>query len=171
MPAISRRLAVVAVASTVGVVVAGCSSGGGSPTPSTVSAAFAGGSAEVSMTGGYTASYQAQLIVGAFVNDGAGMSVQYGDVQTGALTYQGSATPGTYKTVRTDTALATLGLTVVLTSGDVPSYSFDSINGECEVTIVAMADHKGNATFTCSKLANQDGTVTIDATGSFSVVY
>jgi hypothetical protein len=171
MPAISRRLAIVAVASTLVAAVAACSSGGGSPKPSTVSAAFAGGAAQVSMTGDYTASYPATLIVGAFVNDGAGMSVEYGDVQTGALTYQGPAKPGTYKTVRTDTALATLGLTVVLTSGDVPSYSFDSINGECEVTIVEMADHKGNATFTCSNLANQDDTVTIDATGSFSVVY
>jgi hypothetical protein len=99
------------------------------------------------------------------------MSVEYGTVQTGALTYQGPATPGTYKTVPTDTALATLGLTVAVTSGDVPSYPFASINGECEVTIVAMADHKGNATFTCSNLASQDGTVTIDATGSFSVAY
>jgi len=123
------------------------------------------------MTGGYTASYVAQLIVGAFVNDGAAMSAQYGDVQTGALTYQGPATPGTYTTVRTDTSVATLGLTVVVTSGDVPSYSFDSVNGECQITIVEMANHKGNATFTCSNLAAHEGSLTIDATGSFSVVF
>jgi hypothetical protein len=135
-----------------------------------VSTTFANGVAEVSMTGGYTISYPAKLIQGALVNDGALMSVSYGTVQTGALTYQGPATPGTYKTVRTDTEIATLALTVVLTSGDKPSDSFASVNGECEVTIVDMSQLKGDATFTCANLKSQDGTVTIDATGTFTVL-
>jgi len=169
MPAISRRLVVVAVASTIAFVVAGCGSGT-SPTPSMVSTTFQNGVASVSMTGGYTISYPAKLIQGALVNGGAGMSVEYGTVQTGALTYIGPATPGTYKTVRTDTEITTLALTVVLLSGDKPSDSFASVNGECEVTIVDMSGQKGSATFVCTNLKNQDGTVTIDATGDFTIL-
>jgi hypothetical protein len=167
MPAFPRRAAA-AVALTLAVAIAGCSSGT-SPTPSMVSTTFHSGVAQVSMTGGYTLSYPAQLIQGALINGGAAMSVSYGTVQTGALTYQGPATPGTYKTLRTDTEVTTLALTVVLTSGDKPSDSFASLNGECAVTIVEMSALKGDATFTCTNLKNQDGTVTIDATGSFSI--
>jgi hypothetical protein len=169
MPPLSRRLAIAAAASIIVMAVAGCSSGT-SPTPSMVSTTFRDGTAQVSMTGGYTMSYPAKLIQGALVNDGALMSVSYGTVQTGALTYQGPATPGSHKTVRTDTEIATLALTVVLTSGDKPSDSFASVNGECEVTIVEMSQQKGDATFTCTSLKNQDGTVTIDATGTFTVL-
>jgi len=168
MPTITRRVATV-LAAAIAVAAAGCGSGA-SPTPAMVSANFKDGLATVSMTGAYTATYPAQLMRGTLVEGGAAMAVEFGNVQTGALTYQGPATPGTYATERTDTSVTTLALTVVLTSGDKPSDSFASTAGECSITIVEMASTKGNATFTCTDLANVDGTATIDASGKFSVV-
>ena len=52
-------------------------------------------------------------------------------------------------------------------SGDKPSDSFASLNGECSITVLEYSQARGDATFTCTGLANMDGTVTIDATGSF----
>lgn len=165
MPKITTRLAFV-VAATIAFAVAGCGSAA-SPTPPSVSAKFARGEATVAMTGGYTANYIAPFINGRTVGSGAFVSLQYGDVQAGALTYQGPATPGTYATVRTGDDVTTLALTVVLMSGDKPSDSFASTNGECSITVLEYSQARGDATFTCTGLANIDGTATIDASGSF----
>lgn len=166
MRTITRRLAVVAAAASLAVVAAGCG-GGASPTPPSVSAKFARGEATVTITGGYTATYKAPFINGRTVGSGAFVSLQYGDVQAGSLTYQGPATPGTYATLRTGEDVTTLALTVVLMSGDKPSDSFASTNGECSITVLELSEARGDATFTCTGLANVDGTVTIDASGSF----
>ena len=165
MPKISKRIAVV-LATSVAIVAAGCG-GGASPTPPSVSAKFARGEATVTMTGGYTATYKAPFINGRTVGSGTFVSLQYGAVQTGSLTYQGPAIPGTYATLRTGEEVTTLALTVVLMSGDEPSDSFASLNGECSITILEYSQARGDATFTCTGLANLDGTVTIDASGSF----
>lgn len=166
MPTITRRLAVVAVAASLVVAVAGCGSAA-SPTPPSVSAKFARGEATVSITGSYTATYTAPFVNGRTVGTGAFVSLQYGDVQAGSLAYQGPATPGTYATLRTGDEVTTLSLTVVLMSGDKPSDSFASTNGECSITVLELSEARGDATFTCTGLANMDGTATIDATGSF----
>jgi hypothetical protein len=166
MPTITGRLAVVAAAAALAIAVAGCGSAA-SPTPASVSAKFARGQATVSITGDYTATYIAPFINGRTVGSGAFVSLQYGAVQTGSLTYQGPAAPGTYATLRTGDEVTTLALTVVLTSGDKPSDSFASMNGECSITVLEYSQARGDATFTCTGLANIDGTATIDATGSF----
>jgi hypothetical protein len=166
MPTITRRLAVVATAASLALAVAGCGSSA-SPTPPSVSAKFARGEANVTITGGYTATYKAPFINGRTVGSGTFVSLQYGAVQTGSLTYQGPAIPGTYATLRTGEEVTTLALTVVLMSGDEPSDSFASMNGECSITILEYSQARGDATFTCTGLANLDGTVTIDASGSF----
>ena len=147
---------------------AACSSTSSSPSATAdVSAKFQGGTANVKLTGGYDLSYIARFITGATANGGSVMSVEYGNVQTGALTYQGPAAPGSYPTTRTQTSITTLGLTVVLPSGPKPSDSFASVNGECTVTITKSTVAGGAATFTCTGLKNQDGSVTVDASGSW----
>jgi len=167
MPTITTRLATAAAATiAIAVAVAGCGSGA-SPTPPSVSAKFARGEATVTITGGYTATYTAPFINGRTVGTGAFVSLQYGDVQAGSLTYQGPATPGTYPTVRTGDDVTTLSMTVVLLTGDEPSDSFASVNGECSITVLEYSQARGDATFTCTGLANIDGTVTIDASGAF----
>lgn len=167
MPTTPRRLAV--AAATMALAAAACGSATSTPAPP-VTANFESGTATVSMTGSYTTTYPALLIRGSFVGGGALMSVEFGNVQTGALTYAGPATRGTYPTLRTDTEITTLALTVVLASGDKASDSFASTNGECLITIVEMSAMKGDATFTCSDLSNIDATATIDASGQFSFV-
>ncbi len=147
---------------------AACSSTTSSPLMSGgVSAKFRDGTANVKLTGGYDLSYVARFLTGATASGGTAMSIQYGNVQTGALTYQGPATVGSYPTTRTATAITTLGLTAVLPSGPKPSDSFSSVNGECTVTITKSDATGGQATFTCTGLKNQDGSVTVDATGSW----
>ncbi len=165
----SPRLATLgAFALAVGLV-AGCSSSSPAGTPVEQSLSFMGGDATVQMTGGYTLSYPARFLRGnLFGAGGAFMSVQYGNVQTGALTYQGPATVGAYPTTRTATTVVTLALTVVLPSGPKASDSFASTNGECTVTITKAEPGGGAATFTCTNLANIDGSVKVDATGTFN---
>lgn len=169
----SRRI--VALAATVLIValaVSACSSGSSSsPTPAaSASAVFSAGSADVKIASSLAGSFTAPLMIGRIYNNGAALNVQYGDVQQGSLTYLGPAAPGTYKTERTDAATTSLALVVVVQGGgggDVPYKTFSSINGECSVTIVKIDKTGGNATFACNALKSDDGTTTIDATGSF----
>jgi len=157
------------VALVVAGLVAGCSSSSPAGTPVEQSLSFMGGAATVQMTGGYALSYPAPFLRGnLFGAGGAFMSVEYGIAQTGSLTYQGPATVGTFPTTRTATDVVTLGLTVVLPSGPKASDSFASTNGECTITITKADPEGGAATFTCTNLANIDGSVKVDATGTFS---
>jgi hypothetical protein len=150
-----------------GLAVAGCSSGSATPAPS-VSAAFAAGTANVQVAGPVL-SFIAPLQIGRLMDGGVMLNVQYINVQGGTLTYTGPGTPGTYKTQRTDTAITSLALVVGVqgAGGDVPYVPFNSINGECSVTIEKIDKTGGNATFTCTQLPSQDGTIKIDATGTF----
>jgi hypothetical protein len=164
--AVARRLVALPVAAAI--LVAGCGSSTPTGTPVVVSAAFTGGTAKVTMTGGYTQSYPAMLQRGnRYGADGGWMSAEYGNVQTGALTYQGPSVLGSVATGRTETQVITLAFTVVLTSGSKPSDSFASTAGECTITVTDFKPGGGAATFTCSNLPNTDGSVKIDATGSF----
>lgn len=166
--AAARARWLVALPVVAAILVAGCGSSTPTGTPVTVSAAFADGTAKVSMTGGYTQSYPAMLMRGnRYGADGGWMSAEYGNVQTGALTYQGPAVLGSVPTGRTETQAITLALTVVLTSGSKPSDTFASTNGECTITVTEFRPTGGAATFTCTNLANTDGSVKVDATGSF----
>jgi hypothetical protein len=148
---------------------AACSSGGSSATPvPSVSAVFASGTANVQVAGPVL-SYTAPLQIGRLVDNGAMLSVQYINVQGGTLTYTGPGKPGTYATQRTDTAITSLALVVGVqgAGGDVPYVPFNSIAGECSITIEKVDKTGGNATFTCTQLPSQDGTIKIDATGTF----
>ncbi|MEI8333146.1 MAG: hypothetical protein WCH74_04750 [Chloroflexota bacterium] len=164
----TRSATVVALALVAAILMAGCGSSTPTGTPLDVSATFSGGAATVHMTGGYSLSYPASLQRGnRYGAGGDWMSVEYGNVQTGAVTYQGPATVGTYPTARTSTTAVTLALTVVLPSGSKPSDSFASTNGECAITVTKDLPGSGEATFTCTNLANTDGSVKIDATGTW----
>jgi hypothetical protein len=166
MSAVARRLVVLPIAAAL--LVAGCGSSTPTGTPLAVSASFTGGTAKVAMTGGYTQSYPAILMRGnRYGADGGWMSAEYGNVQTGAVTYQGPDVVGSVATGRTDTQVITLALTVVLTSGSKPSDTFASTNGECTITVTKFQPGGGEATFACTNLPNTDGSVKIDATGSF----
>jgi hypothetical protein len=164
--AIARRLVILPIVAAI--LAAGCGSSTPTGTPVTVSAAFTGGTAKVTMTGGYTQSYPATLQRGnRYGADGGWMSAEYGNVQTGAVTYQGPSVLGSVATGRTETQVITLALTIVLTSGSKPSDSFASTAGECTITVTKFLPGGGEATFACTNLANMDGSVKIDATGSF----
>jgi hypothetical protein len=148
---------------------AACSSGGSSATPvPSVSAVFAAGTANVQVAGPVL-SFTAPLQVGRLIDNGAALSVQYINVQGGTLTYMGPGKPGTYTTQRTDTAITSLAIVVGVqgAGGDVPYVPFNSIAGECSITIEKVDKTGGNATFTCTQLPSQDGTIKIDATGTF----
>jgi hypothetical protein len=148
---------------------AACSSGGSSATPvPSVSAVFAAGTANVQVAGPVL-SFTAPLQVGRLIDNGAALSVQYINVQGGTLTYMGPGKPGTYTTQRTDTAITSLAIVVGVqgAGGDVPYVPFNSIAGECSITIEKVDKTGGNATFTCTQLPSQDGTLKIDATGTF----
>ena len=164
----ARSATVVGLTLVAAILMAGCGSSTPTGTPLEVSATFSGGAATVRMTGGYSLSYPASLQRGnRYGAGGTWMSVEYGNVQTGALTYQGPATVGSYPTTRTSSTAVTLALTVVLPSGSKPSDSFASVNGECTVTVTKDQPGGGEATFTCTNLANTDGSVKIDATGTW----
>ena len=164
----AQATTVVALALVAAMLMVGCGSLTPTGTPLAVSATFKDGKATVTMTGGYSLSYPATLQRGnRYGAGGEWMSVEYGNVQTGALTYQGPATVGSYPTTRTSSTAVTLALTVVLPSGSKPSDSFASVNGECTVTVTKDQPGGGEATFTCTNLANTDGSVKIDATGTW----
>ncbi len=150
-----------------GLAVAACSSGSATPAPS-VSAAFAAGTANVKV-GGPALSYTAPIQIGRLYDGGTMLSVQYINVQGGALTYMGPGTPGTYKTQRTETAITSLALVVAVqgAGNDVPYVAFNSIEGECSVTIEKVDKTGGNATFTCTQVPSEDGKMKIDASGTF----
>ncbi len=162
-----RPSARIAALLALGLTLAACSSSSATPAPS-ISAAFAAGTANVQVAGPVL-SFTAPLQIGRLMNGGEMVSVQYINVQGGTLTYTGPGKPGTYTTQRTDTAITTLALVVGVqgAGGDVPYVPFNSVNGECSVTIEKLDATGGNASFTCSKLPSQDGKITIDATGTF----
>lgn len=162
-----RPSALIAGLLALGLAVAACSSGSATPAPS-VSAAFAAGTANVQVAGPVL-SFTAPLQIGRLMDGGVMLNVQYINVQGGTLTYTGPGQPGTYKTQRTDTAITSLALVVGVqgAGGDVPYVPFNSIAGECSITIEKIDKTGGNATFTCTQLPSQDGTVKIDATGTF----
>ena len=148
---------------------AACSSGGSSATPvPSVSAVFADGTANVQVAGPVL-SFTAPLQIGRLVDGGEMLNVQYINVQGGTLTYTGPGKPGTYTTQRTETAITSLALVVGVqgAGGDVPYVPFNSIAGECSITIEKVDATGGNAAFTCTQLPSQDGTIKIDATGTF----
>lgn len=163
-----RSIARVAGALALTLVVAACSSGSSATPAPSVSAVFASGTANVQVAGPVL-SFTAPLQIGRLMDGGAMVSVQYINVQGGTLTYTGPGKPGTYKTERTDTAITTLALVVGVqgAGGDVPYVPFNSIAGECSITIEKLDATGGNASFTCTQLPSQDGTVKIDATGTF----
>jgi hypothetical protein len=162
-----RPSALIAGLLALGLAVAACSSGSATPAPS-VSAAFAAGTANVQVAGPVL-SFTAPLQIGRLMDGGVMLNVQYINVQGGTLTYTGPGKPGTYKTERTDTSITSLALVVGVqgAGGDVPYVPFNSIAGECSITIEKIDKTGGNATFTCTQLPSQDGTVKIDATGTF----
>jgi hypothetical protein len=166
----SRTIVRVAGVAALVAALSACSSGA---TPSSVSASavFAGGTAQVEITAPAPSRYTAQLMTGRLYTEGTStaLSVQYGNVQQGSVTYTGPAAPGTYKTERTDTGMTSLALVVGIqgAGGDVPYQTFSSINGECSVTIVKVDRTGGNGTFTCTNLPSADGSMKIDATGTF----
>ena len=151
----------------VGLLAAACSASSATPAPS-VSATFASGTANVEVAGPVL-SFVAPLMQGRLMDGGAMLNVQYINVQGGTLTYIGPGKPGTYKTERTETAITSLALVVGVqgSGGDVPYVAFSSIAGECSVTIERLDKTGGNATFTCSQLASEDGKTKIDASGRF----
>ena len=162
-----RPSALIAGLLALGLAVAACSSGSATPAPS-VSAAFAAGTANVQVAGPVL-SFTAPLQIGRLMDGGVMLNVQYINVQGGTLTYTGPGKPGTYKTERTDTSITSLALVVGVqgAGGDVPYVPFNSIAGECSITIEKIDKTGGNATFTCTQLPSQDGTMKIDATGTF----
>jgi hypothetical protein len=151
-----------------GLLLAACSSSGSATPAPSVSAVFAAGTANVQVAGPVL-SFTAPLMTGRLIDNGAMLNVQYINVQGGTLTYTGPGTPGTYTTQRTDTAITTLALVVGVqgAGGDVPYVPFNSIAGECSITIEKVDKTGGNATFTCTQLPSQDGSIKIDATGTF----
>jgi hypothetical protein len=163
-----RPIARFAGAIVLTLVVAACSSGGSATPAPSVSAAFAAGDANVQVAGP-ALSYTAPLQIGRLIDGGTALSVQYINVQGGTLTYMGPGKPGTYTTQRTDTAITSLALVVGVqgAGGDVPYVAFNSIAGECAITIEKIDETGGNATFTCTQLPSEDGKIKIDATGTF----
>ena len=165
-----RPIARIAGLLALSLVAAACSSGGsGSATPvPSVSAVFASGTAHVQVSGP-ALSYTAPLQIGRLIDNGAMLNVQYINVQGGTLTYIGPGRPGMYKTERTDNAITSLALVVGVqgSGGGVPYVEFNSIAGECAVTIDEVDATGGHASFTCTQVPSEDGKIRIDATGTF----
>jgi hypothetical protein len=128
---------------------------------------FFNGDAHVTVTGPVSGGFTVPLARGNVLPGGAFISAEYAAIQEGALTYQGPARVGEYRTARTDSDVTSLMITLAIPDMDPPYDSYISVGGECVISVSEASPSGGEASFTCSQVPNLDGTVRVDAEGTF----
>jgi hypothetical protein len=155
-----------AIGATVLTAVAGCTPVASSSSAPAGATVFFNGDAHVSVSGPETGEFTVPLARGN-VLPGGFITAEYAEVQQGALTYQGPAQVGEHQTARTETNVTSLMITLPLPDNDPPYDSYISIAGECTIDVTAAGPSGGEASFSCTQVPNLDGTVKVDAEGTF----
>ncbi|MFL5680585.1 MAG: hypothetical protein ACJ77B_08295 [Chloroflexota bacterium] len=138
-----------------------------SASPAASGALLFNGDAHVVVSGQEHGEFTVPLGRGGVLSGGSFMTAEYGAVQLGALTYQGPALVGDHRTARTESTVTSLMITLSLPDHNPPYDTYTSLAGECVVTVKEAGPSGGTATFSCAKVPNVDGTVLVDAQGTF----
>ena len=155
---------------TLAVALGGCApaaSPASSSSAATSLTVFFNGEANVTVSGPVSGEFTAPLARGSVLPGGGFITAEYAEIQEGSLTYQGPARVGEYPTARTETELTSLMITLAIPDNDPPYDTYISLEGECTIDVTAAGPEGGEASFSCSEVPNLDGTVKVDAEGTF----
>jgi hypothetical protein len=128
---------------------------------------FFNGDASVTVSGPVSGEFTVPLARGSVLPGGAFITAEYAEIQQGALTYQGPARVGEYRTARTETDMTSLMITLAIPENDPPYDTYVSLEGECTIDVSEAGPAGGQASFSCTQVPNLDGTVKVDAEGTF----
>jgi hypothetical protein len=136
--------------------------GGSSPTASAgITGSVSKGRATIRMTGEVEVSAGVPLASPAvYAPPPSGFALSWSDGGRNILTLGGTAFTGTLRTS------PTLRLSVTVKTGAV-KLRFVSTDGRCEITVTEAGPSAFSGTYACADVRATDGSVTVDATGSF----